>query len=136
MNAMKFLALALLSALALPGLAHAGQFDGRMLGAWAQSEADCKETFVNRGGRWALKQPVNGLYVAFILQPHRVVATTGTCSVGAISQKGGYYMAPLTCNNNIGFLPVTARFKVLDGGMISYGSTDDPLMDNKYVRCR
>ena len=119
-----------------PSLAAAGQLDGRLMGAWAQSEADCKEAFVSRNGRWSLKQPVNGLYVAFIVEPGRIRATTGECRIGNVTVKAGRYVASLSCNNSIGFVPVSARFQILDADRITYGSSDDPTMDSKYLRCR
>ena len=94
------------------------------------------EAFVIEGGRASLRQPVNALIVAFVVEPSRIVATTGECRVGNVSRKGDYYIAALSCNNSIGYMPISARFKTLGADEISYGSGDDQLMDSTYQRCR
>jgi hypothetical protein len=121
---------------ALTTSATAAQLDRRLMGAWAQSEADCKQVFETRNGRATFRRPVNGFITAFIIRPKEIVATTGQCRVGGVTTKGDHLVASLSCKNSIGFAPVSARFKVVSENEIMYGSTDDPLLDSAYVRCQ
>ena len=129
-------ALLIFSALLSSHDAYAGQLDRRLIGAWAQSASDCKRVFEVRNGRVAFRQPVNEFIPAFIIDPQHIVAANGECRVGKVAVKGDEITASLDCNNKIGFAPVSARFKVLDENEILYGSTDNPLLDSNYERCR
>ena len=122
--------------LVAPEFAIADRLDRRIIGAWAQSTSDCKQVFEMRNGKMTFRRPVNEFIPAFIIGEHEIVATNGQCRVGTVVAKEGHIIASLSCNNSIGFGPVSARFKVISESEIMYGSTDNPMLDSAYERCR
>jgi hypothetical protein len=116
--------------------AMADEIDNRLLGAWAHSTSDCKQIFENRDGKVTYREPIDTFTVAFIIGPSEIRASTGSCHVGRISSAKGYISIALECNNTVGFLPLTARIKILSSTQISYGdAADDPLLDATFEKC-
>jgi hypothetical protein len=114
----------------------ADEIDSRLLGAWAQSASDCKQTFENRGGKVSYRQPIDTFSVAFIIGPSEIRGSTGSCRVGRVSSAKGYISIALECNNSVGFLPMNARVKILSSTQITYGdAADDPILDATYEKC-
>jgi hypothetical protein len=119
----------------LTQVAKADGLDQRLIGAWAQSKADC-EMFETKNGKIAFRQPINEFVPGFIISQGGIVATGGQCAIGKVSSSGDQVVMSLSCNNSVGFAPVTGRFKIVGENEIVYGSTDNPILDTPYERCR
>ena len=114
----------------------ADEIDNRLLGAWAHSTSDCKQTFENRDGKVTYREPIDTFSVAFIIGRSEIRASTGSCQVGRVSSAKGYISIALQCNNTVGYLPLTARIKILSSTEITYGdAADDPLLDATFEKC-
>jgi hypothetical protein len=116
--------------------ARADPLDQRLLGAWAPSGSECKELFESKGGRIAFRQPIDTFTTAFIIRPPEIRATTGSCRLGNASSAKGYLTIPLSCENSVGYIPLSARVKIISATQITYGDAGvDPLLDSTYKKC-
>jgi hypothetical protein len=118
----------------LSQFAKADAVDQRLLGAWAQSKSDCA-MFETKNGKIAFRQPINEFVPGFIISQGGIVATGGQCAIGKVSSSGDQITMSLSCNNSVGFAPVTGRFKIVSENEIVYGATDNPILDTNYERC-
>jgi hypothetical protein len=125
-----------LALLVTASAAKAEEFDARLLGAWAPSSSECSNIFQSRRGDQVFRQPVDTFTTAFIIGRRNVRGSTGSCRIGKVSSAKGYTNISLSCDNSVGYLPLTARVKVIGAAQMTYGdASDDPLLDATYKKC-
>lgn len=116
--------------------ARAATLDQRLLGAWAPAGSDCKQIFEDQGGKVEFRRSVNAFTTAFIIGPTEILGSTGSCRIGEASSEKGYLTISLSCDNSVGYLPLTARIKIINAEQITYGDAGvDPLLDSAYQKC-
>jgi hypothetical protein len=110
--------------------------DGRLLGAWVPSGSECSKIFQGPRRAPVFKQPVDTFTTAFIIGGREVRASTGSCRIGKVSSEKGYTNISLSCDNAGGYLPLSARVKIVSATEITYGDAAvDPLLDALYKKC-
>jgi hypothetical protein len=118
------------------GATQSGQaVDKSLMGAWAQSLADCAKTFEYRGGRLVYREPRDQFSISFVIAPGAVLAPGGDCRIESAVTHGDVTRFSMTCNNGVGYARQTAQIKTLSPTTLLYSPTGDPDLAATYQKC-
>jgi hypothetical protein len=110
-------------------------FDQRIVGAWSQSQTDCKATFVRSGKGFGFRQPVDRFRSAFIITPQNLDATSGLCKILKTVDKPGALHITLGCTSAVSYVVRDVSIKVVGESEIKYGFPDNKDLDVSFYRC-
>ena len=117
------------------GEARAVEMDGRLTGAWATSEADCKKLFVRDGGGFVFRQPVDQFAQAAIITPGSVVLPSRTCQVVGASQSNGLTKLDFQCRDSISYTSESVEIEVKSSTSMIYRPNGDKTLDSAWIKC-
>ncbi len=117
------------------GSAAAAEMDGRMTGAWATTQADCKRLFEHRGGGFAFRQPVDQFAQAAIITPGVVTLPNEICRVTRTSAKGGVTTVDFDCKDSISYTFQSVELEIKSGSEMIYRPNGDKTLDTALLRC-
>jgi hypothetical protein len=83
--------------------AFAGAPETQLTGAWAESDANCKDTFVSVGARWKFREPRDMFGSGFIVEGRQYVGPFGECRLSSVTPKGDRLLLALSCHNTVGY---------------------------------
>ncbi len=128
-------AIGLLGLVAGGSMSFADSIDGRVLGAWTTSQADCSKLFVRSGGGLAYRQPVDKFAQAAIIGPQQIRLPASICRVQHITREKGVLKLNVLCNDSVSYTTQNVQIRVTSGGEIVYSPTGDPALDTTLVKC-
>jgi hypothetical protein len=117
------------------GPVRGAEMDGRLTGAWATSQADCKRLFVRGGGGLAFRQPVDQFAQAAIITRGTVTLPNQTCQVTGASQAGGLTKLEFQCRDSISYTSQTVEIEVKSGTSMVYRPNGDKTLDTALIKC-
>ena len=117
------------------GPAGAAELDGRLTGAWATSQADCKKLFARSGGGVTFRQPVDQFAQAAIISKGTVVLPNQTCQVVGVKHEQGLTKLDFTCRDSISYTSQSVEIEVKSGTEIVYRPNGDKTLDTALIKC-
>ncbi len=115
--------------------AGAAELDGRLSGAWATVQADCKKLFVRSGRGLAFRQPVDQFAQAAIITPGEVVLPNQTCRVTKASHDKGLTTLDFDCKDSISYTSQTVELEIKSGAEMIYRPNGDKTLDTTLIKC-
>jgi hypothetical protein len=82
--------------------AVADDVERQLTGAWAESDANCKNTFVSTAGKWKFREPRDMFGSGFIVSGRQYEGPFGQCNLTSITPKDDKLLLALSCHNSIG----------------------------------